>query len=288
MSESIAIIGAGPKALSIAIKNQILSRLGFAVPQLHIFEQHAVGAHWVGQFGYTDGQFKLGTSPEKDLCFPYDTRCYGELADAVLTQAEQFSWAHYLRLNGRYAAWIDRGKPAPSHRQWAAYFAWSAAQLSTQVSFHFERVDHVAIANHGWRIQTADAEYRADALVLTGPGKPMRAFHPPDSPRILDAKNFWQSVAHMTISDKSRIAVVGAGENAASMLMTLNQQFGDRIAIDVFTRQATLLSRGESYFENRLFTQAEDWAELPEESRKKFSNCSPNFSTRGQIWATHL
>lgn len=34
------------------------------------------------------------------------------------------SWQSYLVATGRFAEWVDRGKPAPTHDTWAGYLRW--------------------------------------------------------------------------------------------------------------------------------------------------------------------
>src|SRR6185503_10373368 len=67
----LAVIGAGPKGVAIAVKLEALRRAGFSVPRLVLIDRQGVAANWSGGQGYTDGQMPLSTPPEKDLGFPY-------------------------------------------------------------------------------------------------------------------------------------------------------------------------------------------------------------------------
>src|SRR5262245_36231254 len=129
-SDSVTIIGGGPKALAIAAKACVLSDLGFSVPKLKIIEKNGIAANWKPQSGFTNGRLKLGTSPEKDVGFPYSSSCWGDDFNARVDQKmQQFSWQSYLVEKRKYASWIDRGRPQPEHRIWAEYLEWVCKKL---------------------------------------------------------------------------------------------------------------------------------------------------------------
>src|SRR5690606_324937 len=71
MTRTLLVIGAGPKALAVAAKARVLSDLGLPAPRIVVIDQHAVAANWLPLGGWTDGRHRLGTSPEKDIGFPY-------------------------------------------------------------------------------------------------------------------------------------------------------------------------------------------------------------------------
>src|SRR5712691_3213908 len=79
-SPTLLVVGAGPKAVAIAAKRHMLAKMGFPVPRVCIIDRRGVAAHWSGKAGYTDGNQFLGTRPEKDVCFPYLSTCWGEIA----------------------------------------------------------------------------------------------------------------------------------------------------------------------------------------------------------------
>src|SRR3546814_15350307 len=60
-----------PKALAVAAKATVMRELGLPAPRVLAVESHAVGANWQAGGGWTDGRHRLGTSPEKDIGFPY-------------------------------------------------------------------------------------------------------------------------------------------------------------------------------------------------------------------------
>ena len=64
---TLAVLGAGPKALAIAAKAKVLRDLGLGSLDVVLIEQRAVAADWRGTDGWTDGEPHLGTPPEKDI-----------------------------------------------------------------------------------------------------------------------------------------------------------------------------------------------------------------------------
>ena len=74
---TLLVVGAGPKAVAIAAKRQMLAKLGYPVPHVRIIDRKGVATHWIGKAGYTDGHQFLGTRPEKDIGFPYLSACWG-------------------------------------------------------------------------------------------------------------------------------------------------------------------------------------------------------------------
>ncbi|PRC46261.1 lysine 6-monooxygenase, partial [Mycobacterium sp. ITM-2017-0098] len=58
---TLAVIGAGPKAIAVAAKAAELRSMGVAVPEVVAIERSVVGANWQAVGGWTDGQHRLGT-----------------------------------------------------------------------------------------------------------------------------------------------------------------------------------------------------------------------------------
>ncbi|HSA41876.1 MAG TPA: lysine 6-monooxygenase, partial [Mycobacterium sp.] len=71
MTATLAIIGAGPKAVAVAAKAAVLRGMGVPAPEVLTVERSAVAANWQPGGGWTDGNHRLGTGPEKDVGFPY-------------------------------------------------------------------------------------------------------------------------------------------------------------------------------------------------------------------------
>lgn len=260
---TLAILGAGAKAVAVAAKAKVLRDMGVEVPDVIAVERTGVGANWQASGGWTDGAHRLGTSPEKDVGFPYRSalvpRRNGELDDLMT----RYSWQSYLIATASFAEWIDRGRPAPPHRKWSQYLGWVADQVGMEV-VHGE-VDGLGIVGDRWALHTHETTVHADALMITGPGQAEKSLLP-GNPRMMSIAQFWDRAAAHDRIDAERVAVIGGGETAASML---NELFRHRVStITVISPQATLFTRGESYFENSLFSDPTDWTALTLDERR--------------------
>ncbi|WAJ43616.1 NADPH-dependent L-lysine N(6)-monooxygenase MbtG [Mycobacterium sp. Aquia_216] len=260
---TLAILGAGAKAVAVAAKAKALRDMGVEVPDVVAVERTGVGANWQASGGWTDGAHRLGTSPEKDVGFPYRSalvpRRNGEL-DELMTR---YSWQSYLIATASFAEWIDRGRPAPPHRKWSQYLGWVADQVDMLV-VHGE-VDGLGVAGDRWALHTHETTVHADALMITGPGQAEKSLLP-GNPRMMSIAQFWDRAAGHDRITAERVAVIGGGETAASML---NELFRHRVStITVISPQVTLFTRGESFFENSLFSDPTDWTALTLDERR--------------------
>ncbi|MEZ0350503.1 NADPH-dependent L-lysine N(6)-monooxygenase MbtG [Mycobacterium sp. pR1184] len=260
---TLAILGAGAKAVAVAAKAKALRDMGVEVPDVIAVERTGVGANWQASGGWTDGAHRLGTSPEKDVGFPYRSalvpRRNGEL-DELMTR---YSWQSYLIATASFAEWIDRGRPAPPHRKWSQYLGWVADQVGMHV-VHGE-VDGLGIVGDRWALHTRETTVHADALMITGPGQAEKSLLP-GNPRMMSIAQFWDRAAGHDRINAERVAVIGGGETAASML---NELFRHRVStITVISPQVTLFTRGESFFENSLFSDPTDWTALTLDERR--------------------
>jgi mycobactin lysine-N-oxygenase len=260
---TLAILGAGAKAVAVAAKAKALRDMGVEVPDVVAVERTGVGANWQASGGWTDGAHRLGTSPEKDVGFPYRSalvpRRNGEL-DELMTR---YSWQSYLIATASFAEWIDRGRPAPPHRKWSQYLGWVADQVGMKV-VHGE-VDGLGVAGDRWALRTHETTVHADALMITGPGQAEKSLLP-GNPRVMSIAQFWDRAAGHDRITAERVAVIGGGETAASML---NELFRHRVStITVISPQVTLFTRGESFFENSLFSDPTDWTALTLDERR--------------------
>jgi cation diffusion facilitator CzcD-associated flavoprotein CzcO len=93
--------------------------------------------------------------------------------------------------------------------------------------------------------------------------------------RVLNGLNFWQSIDAMRplfvhdnlgLFEDESISVIGSGGSAATIVAFLAEH--SSVPINVISRQPTLFSRGESYFEVRALSDPSDWTQLPMETRK--------------------
>src|SRR5712692_7605480 len=125
----LLVVGAGPKAIAIAAKAHVLRELGWTTPDVLILEKQEIAANWGGRHGFTHGKHLLGTPPEKDIGFPYESEFDPSVDRAMLA----YSWhAHKIDL-GEYSEWVDRGRENPRHARWAQYFQWAGARIHADV-----------------------------------------------------------------------------------------------------------------------------------------------------------
>ncbi|MCV7258327.1 NADPH-dependent L-lysine N(6)-monooxygenase MbtG [Mycobacterium shimoidei] len=259
---TLAVLGAGVKAVAVAAKAAVLHEMGIDAPQVVAVERIAVGANWQASGGWTDGAQRLGTSPEKDVGFPYRSALVPRRNAELDERMTRYSWQSYLIGTGQFAQWIDRGRPAPAHRTWGRYLRWVAEQIDMTV-VHGE-VDRLAVDGRRWALHTHEKTVYADGLMITGPGQAEKSLLP-GNPRVLSIAQFWHRVQHDRISAE-RVAVIGGGETAAAMLAEL---FRHRVStITVISPQVTLFTRGEGFFENTLFSDPTNWAALTLDERR--------------------
>jgi mycobactin lysine-N-oxygenase len=281
MASELLIIGAGPKAMAISAKATALNCNEYSVPDITIFEKNSCGGNWTGNNGYTDGSLRIGTPPDKDVGYPYPK---GFSQEVTKHMAANFSWKSFLRSGEaemRLSEWVDRGRPHPTHNMWASYLRW--VNSNTYPSLINAEVEKIKVVNNEepkWRLEYTDEDEErikkdGDALVITGPGKPREIQPKIDHPRLFDGKNYWENrdVFKSISNNKSAsIGVIGGGETAASIIVDLINTFENTPpSILVFNTRGTIFSRGEGYFENRLFSDPdkEGWTSLTLSDRKE-------------------
>lgn len=254
---TLAVLGAGAKAVAVAAKAAVLRKMGVPVAEVVAVERTGVAANWQASGGWTDGAQSLGTSPEKDVGFPYRSSLVPRRNTELDERMTCYSWQAYLIATAQFAQWIDRGRPAPTHRRWGQYLRW----VSERVDMTVIRgdVERIAFDGQRWALHTPETTVPADALMITGPGQAERTLLP-DNPRVLSIAQFWRRAAEHDRIRAERIAMIGGGETAAAMLNELRRH---RVStITVISPQATLFTRGEGYFENSLFSDPTEWMAL--------------------------
>jgi len=272
---TLAVLGAGPKGLAIAAKRAALARSGGEVPDLVLVDREGVAANWSGAAGYTDGRQRLSTAPEKDVGFPY-AHTWGAASERVSQEVGRWSWQSYLVHQEGFADWVDRGRPLPTHRQWSQYLRWVAAQVPAEPIL--AEVDGIDLAGGRWRLAARTPtggrlDLDCDGLVLTGPGPPVRVpGQPDDHPRVLDGRTFWTSQDALTRDGPVEVCVIGNGETAGSITAALLAVLPERSTIELVSDHGVLYSRGESFAENRLYSDpvAAGWQRLAERHRREF------------------
>ncbi|OMB99919.1 lysine 6-monooxygenase [Mycobacterium sp. NS-7484] len=255
----LAVIGAGPKAIAVAAKAAELRAMGVPAPEVVVVERAGVAANWQAVGGWTDGNHRLGTGPEKDVGFPYRSSLVPRRNAELDERMTRHSWQAYLIATGGFAEWVDRGRPAPTHRRWSQYLRWVAEDIGMRViSGEVERISVGGDAQR-WVLHTAEDTVDADGLMITGPGQAERSVLP-GNPRVMSIAQFWHQAGKHELITAERVAVIGGGETAASML---NELFRHRVStITVISPTVTLFTRGEGFFENTLFSDPTGWTGL--------------------------
>ena len=263
MTPILGVVGAGPKAVAVAAKAAELRNMGVDTPEVVVVERTGVGANWTAAGGWTDGEHRLGTSAEKDVGFPYRSTLVARRNAELDERMTRHSWQAYLIATSQFDEWIDRGRHAPSHRRWAAYLRWVADAIGMAVE-HGE-VERISVNGRRWELHTGQSTLTADAVMITGPGQADRSLLPSD-PRVLSIADFWRRAAAPEGIVAERVAMIGGGETAASMV---NELFRHRVStITVISPQVTLFTRGEGFFENMLFSDPTGWTSLTSSERR--------------------
>jgi mycobactin lysine-N-oxygenase len=268
---TLAVLGAGAKAVAVAAKASVLGEMGVEAPEVVAVERTRVGANWQASGGWTDGAQRLGTNPEKDVGFPYRSSLVPRRNAELDERMTRYSWQSYLIATGQFGQWIDRGRPAPTHRRWGEYLRWVAEQID--MTAVLGEVDRISVDGDRWALHTeptnstgnATGTVHADGLMITGPGQAERSLLP-GNPRVLSIAQFWHRAAQHDRICAQRVAMIGGGETAAAML---NELFQHRIStITVISPQVTLFTRGESFFENSLYSDPTGWTVLTRDERR--------------------
>ena len=283
MTKTLAVIGAGVKAIAVAAKAAELRNMGVRAPDVVAIERTAVAANWQAAGGWTDGAHRLGTGPEKDIGFPYQSALVSRRNAELDERMMRHSWQSYLVSTGQFAEWIDRGRPAPTHRRWSQYLRWVAD--NTAMTVRTGEVSEIGLqyTDDGtrWELGTREGAVHADALMITGPGQAERSILP-GNPRVLSIAQFWHRAAQHELIAADRVAVIGGGETAGTML---DELFRHRVStITVISPQVTLFTRGEGFFENSLYSDPIHWAGLTMAEKRDAMNRTDRgvFSVRVQ------
>ncbi len=265
----LAVVGAGPKGIAIAAKARALAAAGLAAPRVVLIDRGAVAGNWTGRQGYTSGLLPLGTPVEKDVGFPY-ADSWGLASSAVTAAMADYSWQQHLIGHGAYADWVDRGRLRPTHRQWSSYLREVADKAQAEIVA--AEVVGMEADGERWRLAVEPGEaIWADGVVITGAGPPIRVpGQPSQHPRVLDGRSYWLAKRAVSSPVAQNACVIGSGETAASVVISLVSKLPKHSTIDVVTSRGVLYSRGESYEENRLYSDPGDWPALAESHRREF------------------
>lgn len=266
---TLAVLGAGPKGIAIAAKARALAVAGLDAPRVVLVDRGPAAGNWTGRQGYTSGRLPLGTPAEKDVGFPYPAS-WGAASAAVTEAMAEYSWPQHLIRHGAFADWVDRGRLRPTHRRWSSYLREVAERAGAEIVT--AEVTGLEAEGDRWRLALRPGDaLRADGLVCTGAGPPVTVpGQPARHPRVLDGRTFWLRPRAVTPEVAQSVCVIGGGETAASVVITLLKMAHKRSTVDVLTSRGVLYSRGESYAENRLYSDPGDWPRLAEAHRREF------------------
>ncbi len=272
----LIVVGAGAKAAAIATKVHVLNGLGLGPVRLTIIEATEPAASWSGRNGMTSGEEPLAITPIKDIGFPYESfDAFGEAGAAVDRATVGFSWQQYL-IDGRaYARWVNAGSPPVQHRDYGRYLAWVLARATNGVTLVHARVTQVSLLAECWAVDVVASggpqRYEGWALALTGPGVHRSLAHDPvAAPRIFHCDSRRGEFARIPHVEPCEIGIVGAGESALSCAAFL-RSFRPQAQLTVYT-PGLPLSRGESFLENRVFSNPDEigWSTLAVGTRREF------------------
>ncbi len=264
------MVGAGPKGIAIAAKARALAAAGLPAPRVVLVDRGEVAGNWSGRQGYTSGLLPLGTPPEKDVGYPY-AASWGHASADVIAAMAAYSWQRHLIRHGVYSDWVDRGRMRPAHRQWSAYLREVAETAEAEIVSGV--VTRLEVAGRDrWEVTLAAGEaIAADGVVMTGAGPAITVpGQPGDHPRVLDGRTYWLAAHQLKGEHALNVCVIGSGETAASVVIDLVKHCHKRSTIDVLTARGVLYSRGESYEENRFYSDPADWPRLAEAHRREF------------------
>ena len=266
---TLAVVGAGPKGIAIAAKARAVVAAGLAAPRVVLVERGAVAGNWSGRQGYTSGLLPLGTPAEKDVGFPYSDS-WGAVTPAVTAAMADYSWQRHLITHAAYADWVDRGRLRPTHRQWSSYLREVAEKAEAEIVAG--EVTGVEAVDGRWRLALAEGEtIWADGVVFTGAGPPISVpGQPRQHPRVFDGRSYWLAERAFQTEVAQTVCVIGTGETAASVVISLLAKSRKHSTVDVVTSRGVLYSRGESYEENRFYSDPGDWPQLAESHRREF------------------
>lgn len=276
----IAVIGGGPKAAAIAAKAHALCQTNIANVEVTIFEQYSIGANWSGKHGYTDGVQRLCTPAVRDIGYPYGNELGGVVRDWM---HDEYSWAAYLHsMSPRFSHWVDSGMKPPTHGEFTAYLQWVVRKSAARVMLG--RVNSLIPHGPKWRVRVAPTgsarraqthEEEFDAVVVSGPGPARTLAGKGGGSSIFDGVDFWTRTREFTKavdkkSTEAQIVIIGGGGTAAAALSWIARHGYDKHEIVMVAKQGALFTRGNSVFENRLFSDNGAWKTLSKTTRDAF------------------
>ncbi len=255
-----------------------MNRLGLGPIALTIVEASEPAASWSGRNGMTSGEEPLAIPPIKDVGFPYQSyQEFGDVGEEIDRAMMPFTWQQYMIGERRYVRWVNAGSPPIQHRTYGKYLAWVLSRATEGVQAR-ARAGDAGLArsrSERWRIDVEDCTdaplYRGRALALTGPGVHRPFPHDAEAaPRIFHCDSRRIELARIPIEQSADIAIVGGGESALSCVAFL-RAFRPDAELTIYTPSLPM-SRGESFLENRVFSNPDEvaWDTLDPQTRRDF------------------
>jgi mycobactin lysine-N-oxygenase len=278
----LIVVGAGAKAAAIAAKVHVLNSLELGPRgrpiRLTIVEASEPAASWSGRHGMTSGEEPLAITPIKDVGFPYRSReLFAQTGEAIDRAIGTFSWQQYLIAERDYARWVNAGSPAVEHREYGQYLTWVLSRATAGITHVSGRVTRISLQERAgrWVLDVSEPRaarrYGCGALVLTGPGVHRALSHDPEvASRVFHCDSRRSELARIPADRATEIAIVGGGESALSCVAFL-RAFRPAARLTVYTPTLPL-SRGESFLENRVFSNPDEvaWSSLDLQTRRDF------------------
>jgi mycobactin lysine-N-oxygenase len=274
----LLIVGGGAKAAAIAAKVHAINSLGLGPIALTVIEKTEFAASWLGRHGMTSGEEPLAIPPTKDVGFPYQSDLvFGEAGEAIDAAVLPFTWQQYMISQREYARWVNADSPSVRHRDYGQYLAWVLSRATEGVTLVSGTVTQVDLEQGAgrWTVEVGEtsgpSRYASRALVLTGPG--VHRVFPHDAEvasRVLHCDSKRSELSCVPTDRSSEIAIVGGGESALSCLVFL-RPLRPEARMTVYTPTLPL-SRGESFLENRVFSNPDSvsWSSLDLQTRRDF------------------
>jgi mycobactin lysine-N-oxygenase len=194
---------------------------------------------------------------------------------------QRFSWQAYQIAAGRFQTWIDRGRPAPLHREWADYLNWVAKSVirAGHVELVEGNVSQISIANDAWSLSLENQSNPRlfQGLVITGTGDAKQNIEvdPKVANRVLDGRTFWSKLPDFAQADQEPtsgridVTIIGSGETAGSVAAALTRL---NTRVTIISKDGIIFSRGETFQENALYSKPDEWQKYSHQFRKEFIN----------------
>ncbi len=244
--------------------------------------------------------FGFPYSSETGLREPADdpANLKGMAAEIARRLQTDLSWQSYLMLTDktgeRWAEYVVRGQPHPRHREWFLYHTWVFDQDKDKdkdkdkEAFTHERHRVTKIyracrsSETSWTVVWSDEAGKErsddfDAVVLTGTGPANRTRVEPKgvaSPFMTDGYDFWKHTRHFREQafrnpDGLRIAVIGSGGGAATILAWLASVFGHTgTQLTSISPLGAFFPRGDGIAERHWTYDVEGWGEQTPDFRR--------------------